>query len=192
MKCDTNDIMCSFDVDALYTNVPVKEAIDIAVGNMEKNKTLTYTPFNKLKLKQLLEIAVCNIPFRFLNEYYIQYDGVAMGSTLGLILADIFMSNLENKLNRFSKNKPKICYRYADDIFCIFNSQQNITDVLERINRWHTNISFTKQNEGNNQIAFLNVLIIKNPTDSKFETTIYKKPTNTNLYLLYESNQCRR
>ncbi len=49
---------------------------------------------------------VTNVTFRFLNKTYVQCDGVAMGSPLGPILADIFMNNLENKLNKFSSNKP--------------------------------------------------------------------------------------
>ena len=36
----------------------------------------------------------------FDNQYYDQIDGVAMGSSLGPILADIFMSDLENKVSK--------------------------------------------------------------------------------------------
>ncbi|CAF4373928.1 unnamed protein product, partial [Rotaria socialis] len=124
-------VMCSFDVDALYTNVPVKEAIDIVVESMGKSKTIKNTPFNKKQFKKLLELAVCNVPFRFMNEYYIQCDGVAMGSPLGPILADMFMSKLANKLNKFSKNKPQVWLRYVDDILCIFDNKQSIDNVLE-------------------------------------------------------------
>lgn len=184
--------MCSFDVDALYTNVPVEEAIEIAINSMEKSKTINNTQFNKKELKKLLELAVCNIPFRFRNKYFVQCDGVAMGSPLGPILADIFMSNLETKLNKFSKNKPQLWIRYVDDILCIFHNKQDIDDVLQRINKWHKNIKFTIEKEKENQINFLDVLIIRNVNTNKYETTIYKKPTSTNLYLLYESNQPRK
>ena len=44
----------------------------------------------------------------------------------------------------------------------------------------------------NNKLAFLDVLVIRDVTKDKYLTTLYRKPTNTNLYLLYESNQCRR
>ena len=135
MNCNKNKIMCSFDIDALYTNVSVKEAIEIAVNNMIRSKMINNTPFNGTQLKRLLEIAVCNVPFRFINDNYLQINGVAMGPPLGPILADIFMTNLGKKLNRFSKNKPQIWYRYVDDIFCVFNSEQNINDVLQRINK---------------------------------------------------------
>ena len=42
------------------------------------------------------------------------------------------------------------------------------------------------------KIAFLDVLIIRDKTNNTYKTTLYKKPTNTNLYMLYESNQSRQ
>jgi hypothetical protein len=187
----SNQVMISFDVDNLYTNVPVNEAIEITLDMLYKRSIPPDIPFTRIQLKQLLEMAVCNIPFRFIDKIYIQIDGVAMGSPLGPLLADLFMSNLELKLNRFSTNKPQIWIRYVDDIFCIFNKQQNIKDFLIRINKWHRNIKFTSEPEDNERLAFLDVLIIRNNIDNKYNTTIYRKPTNTDLYLLYESNQCR-
>ena len=186
-----NQVMISFDVDNLYTNVPVNEAIEITLDMLFKRSNQLDIPFTRLQFKQLLEMAVTNIPFRFLNKLYIQVDGVAMGSPLGPILADLFMSNLEQKLNRFSVNKPLIWIRYVDDIFCIFKKQQNIEDFLKRINKWHPNIKFTSEDERNEKLAFLDVLINRDNLNNKYNTTIYRKPTNTSLYLLYESNQCR-
>ena len=192
LPCSKNQVMLSFDVDNLYTNVPVKEAIDITLDLLFKKGSPASIPFNRDQLKHLLELAVCNIPFRFLDETYIQKDGVAMGSPLGPILADIFMSNLEKKLNKFSSNKPALWIRYVDDVFCIFTVQQNISDFFSRINRWHPNIRFTKEDEVDKKLAFLDVLVLRDETNDKYTTTLYRKPTNTNLYLLFESNQCRR
>ena len=120
-----------------------------------------------------------------MNENYIQQNGVAMESPLGPVLADIFMSNLENKLNRFSKNKSQLWLRYVDNIFCIFDFKQNITNVLKKINKWHNNIRFTVEMEENNQISFLNVRIIKNPAENKFETTVYKKTNQHQFFICY-------
>jgi hypothetical protein len=187
----SNQLMISFDVDNLYTNVPVHEAIEITLDMLFKRSNPPNIPFTRPQLKNLLEMSVTDIPFRFLDKLYIQVDGVAMGSPLGPILADLFMSNLELKLNRFSTNKPLIWIRYVDDIFCIFKNHQKIEDFLMRINKWHPNIKFTKEEERDNKLAFLDVLISRNSSNNKYDTTIYRKPTNTNLYLLYESNQCR-
>ncbi|CAF5034961.1 unnamed protein product, partial [Rotaria sp. Silwood1] len=181
-----NQIMISFDVDNLYTNVPVHEAIEITLDLLFKTPKSSNITYTRSQFKELLKIAVCDIPFRFLDKTYTQIDGVAMGSPLGPILADLFMSNLEQKLNRFSTNKPLTWIRYVDDIFCIFNKKQNINEFLKRINKWHPNIKFTIEYEQNEKLAFLDVLIIRNNNNNNYDTTIYRKPTNTDLYLLYE------
>jgi hypothetical protein len=95
IKPDNEFKMCSFDVESLYTNVPVNETIDMALDIMYKPKKITDFPFDRTTTKKLLQIAVTSVPFRFLNECYLQNDGVAMGSPLAPILADIFMIKME-------------------------------------------------------------------------------------------------
>ena len=154
IKDSSNQIMISFDVDNLYTNVPVHEAIGVTLNMLFKRPNPPSMPFTRSQLKQLLQYAVCNVPFRFLDRTYIQVDGVAMGSPLGPILADLFMSNLEQKLNKFTTNKPLIWIRYVDDIFCIFKTYQNINNFLKRISKWHPNVKFTAEYENNETTIF--------------------------------------
>ncbi len=98
---------------------------------------------------------------------------------------------MEEKLKRFTKNKPKIWIRYVDDIFCVFNiDRKNIDQFLQRINNWHKNLRFTIGYEQDASLAFLDVLVIRE--NDSFSTTIYRKPTHTDLYLLWDSNQCRK
>ena len=52
----------------------------------------------------LLNLATKESFFTFKNKFYIQVDGVAMGSPLGLILANIFLSHHE-------ENWLNICWR---------------------------------------------------------------------------------
>ena len=104
-----------------YTDIPAKEAIDLTINELFKNKRTNDINFEKCELTKLGYISVCNNPFRFMNVNHIQCDGVAMGSPLGPIPADIFMCNLEKKLNCFSRNKTQVCFRYEDDIFCIYS-----------------------------------------------------------------------
>ena len=93
--------MASLDVDALFTNIPLNKTIDI-----------------------LLNLATKESFFTFNNKFYIQVDGVAMGSPLGPILANIFLSHHEeNWLNKCPiKFKPSFYRRYVDDIFLLFES----------------------------------------------------------------------
>ncbi|CAF4501415.1 unnamed protein product, partial [Didymodactylos carnosus] len=115
-----------------------------------------------------------------------------MGSPLGPIFADVFMPKVEQNLNRFSTNKPLLFLRYVDDIFCILKKKHNIPDFLQRMNKWHKNIKFTVEYEDNNKIPFLDTMIIRDVQNDKFQTTIYRKPIHTDLYLLYDSNQSRK
>ena len=192
IKHISDHIMLSFDVDNLFTNVPVNETIEVVLNKIYKKNQQSNTSLRREEMKHLLETAVKNVPFRFMNRTFIQVDGVAMGSPLRPLLADIFMAELEKKLNRLSTNKPIVWYRYVDDIFCIFNKTQNIGYVLSSINKRYPNISFTKKTEISNSLAFLDVLITRNNNNDRYETSLHRKPTNTSLYLLYKSNQCRR
>ena len=49
-----------------------------------------------------------------------------MGSSLGLVLAIIFMSFHESKwLNEYNLNKPKLYLRCLDDILAVFDNEQD-------------------------------------------------------------------
>ena len=145
-KFPSNDAqtMCSFDVESLYTNVPVSEAIEIALEELYKKPTNVESALSRDQMRKLLNFAVRDKPFRFLNDQYSQVDGVAMGSPLAPILADLFITKMEQKLNRFSTNRPKIWLRYVDDVLCVFDiNVEKIHAFLERINKWPPNLRFT-------------------------------------------------
>ncbi|CAF3177808.1 unnamed protein product [Rotaria sp. Silwood2] len=97
-SCNTNDVILSFDIESLYPNVPVTEAIQLGVELIwENNKIHKFTTMTKTDLYILFNLAVRDLHFRFYNNYYRQTDGVAMGSPLAPILADLFVSMLEEK-----------------------------------------------------------------------------------------------
>ena len=84
-----NRIMCSLDVCLLFTNVPLDETIDIA---LDKLYSLSDPPtLPHAVLQKLLEFATKKSHFLFDGQYYDQIDGVAMGSPLGPVLANIFV-----------------------------------------------------------------------------------------------------
>ena len=74
--------MVSFDVAALFMNVPLEETIEIIFKRIYLNKEIT-TDIPKQEMKELLILCTRNVYFSFNNETYIQVDGVAMGSLLG-------------------------------------------------------------------------------------------------------------
>lgn len=82
-----NHILVSYDVSAIFTNVPLKETIDILVDKAFEGDWFDKTHSKQLEKRQLtdlLEIATMNQLFQFNGELYEQTDGVTMGSpTIG-------------------------------------------------------------------------------------------------------------
>ena len=192
LEKDKTYVKCSFDVESLYTNVPVNEAIEIVLDYMYEPRKIIDIPFNREQMKKLLEFSVKDAPFRFQEKIYRQINGVAMGNPLAPIIADLWMQKMETKLNRFSKNRPVIWLRYVDDVFCLFTtSETKIKDFHSRINRWHEKLTFTLELGSNNSISFLDVLVTQDEED-KLTTSMYRKPTHTGLYMLWDSNQNRK
>ena len=72
--------------------------------------------------------------FMFNNKFYKQIDGVAMGSPLGLALANIFMCSFENIwLKDCPHSLKSVFYRqYVDDIFVLFSS----IDQVEKFKKY--------------------------------------------------------
>ena len=85
--------LISFDVESLFTNIPLEECIDLAVEYIsEGNPDFKPTPSD---LKPLFSFATAETHFLFKGSFYDQIDGVAMGSPLAPVLANLFMSHHE-------------------------------------------------------------------------------------------------
>ena len=115
-----------------------------------------------------------------------QVDGVAMGSPLGPLLANIFMCHSEKKwLNNCPKEfKPIYYQRYVDDSFVIFKSREHVQHFLCYLNAQHNNIKFTCETEHNGVLPFLDVNIRRTEC---FHTSAYHKPTFSGLYTNFSS-----
>ena len=121
------------------------------------------------------------------NKFYIQVHGVAMGSPLGPILANIFLSHYEeNWLNKCPiEFKPSFYRRYVDDIFVLFESSESASLFREYMSSKHQNINFTVEQENVGSLSFLDVKICRK--NGKFVTSVYRKPTFSGAFTKYES-----
>ena len=175
--------MCSFDIKSLFTNVPVDETINICLNELY-NSGLTAPSIPKDVCLSMLNMAVKNVEFRFNSYIYKQIDGVAMGSPLGPILANIFVGYFETLL--FSKYQKPINYiRYVDDIFVSYNDEYNIEELFSKISNLHPNLKFTIEKEKDNCLPFLDVHLLR--TSSELLTTVYRKPTFAGQYIPFQS-----
>ena len=91
------DSLASFDVESLFTNVPLSETIDLIADHVYDNSNSNCPPFKKLIFKRLLRLATGGM-FSFNGKLYQQIDGVSMGSPLAPTLANFFLGHIEKKL----------------------------------------------------------------------------------------------
>ena len=101
---DPDETLFSMDVKSLYTNVPVMEAIDLACDALYN--TSAPPGLTKSTFKRLMELAVTNVWFLCDSEWYIQKDGVAMGASLAVILANIWMKKFEPSIATEHPTRP--------------------------------------------------------------------------------------
>ncbi|XP_046863266.1 uncharacterized protein LOC124457010 [Xenia sp. Carnegie-2017] len=181
-----NVVMASFDVKSLFTNIPVDETIAIITNHIFSSNT-SFQGLDSSQFTQLLSLSVKNCHFFFNGQVYQQIDGVAMGSPLGPLFANIFMAFTENSWlhNCPSTFKPLLYQRYVDDCFLLFRSLDHIPLFLTYLNHQHPNISFTSELEKDNTLPFLDVKITR--SNGKFSTSVYRKPTFTGLFTNFHS-----
>ena len=115
-----NSFMCSFDVESLFTNVPLNESIELACKYVYESENRP--TFDRKHFRKLLEFATSGV-FHHKDVLYKQIDGVAMGSPLGPTLANLFMAHYERQWmdNCNPEFRPDLYVRYVDDIFCSFS-----------------------------------------------------------------------
>ena len=128
-----------------------------------------------------------SIIYKFNGHIYQQVDGVAMGSPLGPLFANIFMSFHEKSWlhNCPSSFKPLLYRRYVDDCFLLFRSLDYVPLFLSYLNRQHSNIFFSSELEKNGKLPFLDIEITR--SNGKFSTSVYRKPTFTGLFTNFHS-----
>ena len=77
-------------------------------------------------------------------------------------------------------------YRYVHDCCIITNNIKDSFAFFDKLNNIHNATTFTKENELNNQLAFLDVLIIRK--DGRFLTSVYRNSSFTGQYLNFQSS----
>ena len=84
-KIEPDDMILSFDVVYLFMKIPLNEAIQVIKEANDLNTTM------------LAEVCLRSTFFSFQGEFYEQTTGVAMGSPLSPIVANLFMEKFEKE-----------------------------------------------------------------------------------------------
>ena len=120
-ELDSEESIISLDVKILYTNVPLKEAVEIVLRRL-------YEQVNPLELsrktmKKLLNLAVSKVHFKCNGLWYVQKDGLAMGASLAVFLANLWLKEYEPALKKevpkftvLSEGNKEVCPRFQKKV----------------------------------------------------------------------------
>ena len=99
------------------------------------------------------------------------------GLTTGCHVCQFLYGKLRKKVFRDQPNlKPSIYCRYVDDCFIVAELSRQVTAFNNE-----SGLNFTVEHGRNNKLNFLDVEVSK--IDGNYTTAVYRKPTNTGLYL---------
>ncbi len=107
-----------------------------------------------------------------------------MGSPLSGFIAEAAMQSIEAKI--MAQYRPQLWLRYVDDIFVIIN-RNDLEPFHTIINSMNASIKFSREEEQNNQLPFLDVLVQRH-RDGKINTSVYRKSSTSDIVFHYSTN----
>ena len=111
-------------------------------------------------MTHLVEICLTSTFFSFEGEFYEQTCGVAMGSPLSLIVANLFMEDFESKALSSALHQPKLWKRFVDDTCVVWpHGKEELDRFFVHLNSQSCSIKFTMDYEVDGSLPFLDVLI---------------------------------
>ena len=110
-----------------------------------------------------------------------------MWSPLRPLLANVFIDSLEEAI--VPTLKTVLCigkYKLMRHMH-IYSQPEKIDYIIKKLNTYHQQIQFTYELENYQRISFLDVSI-RRLTNGKIETTVFRKDTNTDIYMNWNSH----
>ena len=109
--------LVSFDVKSLFTSIPLQLALD-CTENAIKNSAVEL-PLPSDDIMDLLNLCLTSTYCQYSGKHYKQLHGTAMGAFVSVVVAEIFMQNIEDQaLATYTRTIPLwLCY--VDDTFTV-------------------------------------------------------------------------
>ena len=164
LKIHENHRMITFDIKDLYVNIPIQETLRVTkILLLENNNEHT----NK-QMITLLEVTLQQNIVHSVITFTNPEKGVSMGSPISNTVAEIFLE--DRKHTPETDTRCTFYARYVDGILLIYNTKHTTPEIIHRyINNVHPNLQFTPTFEHNNSISFLDILIIRRPTQIEID-----------------------
>ena len=181
VNCTYNFELVSFDVTSLFTRVPIEQLLNYFHSEF---KDYDFTiPLDKIIA--LMKLCIVDCQFTFDGQFFKQIFGMSMGNPLSPVCSNLYMEFFEKYLLPSVLPDNVHWFRYVDDILCMWPCDRNVDNFLQQLNQLAPSIHFTKEQEYNNMISFLDVNIHRSDRSLKF--SIFRKPSNINSYVHYYS-----
>ena len=125
----------SLDVVSLFTKVPTDETLAVmrdkpgAVPLLEERRCILID-----NLMENLTFCVETNYFGMGSNIYRQKEGLAMGSPLSPVLANIYMEYFEEMALGSTSLKPSMWLRYVDDTSIFWSHQEDVQILLDHVN----------------------------------------------------------
>jgi hypothetical protein len=134
----------------------------------------------------IIDLVLENNNFKFGNNHYLQTEGTAIGSRLGMNYACTYLGEWEKLLLSRAKKIPVVFLRYVDDIWGLWNgSVEELLEFQKLANSVHERTK-TVMTYSAHKVNFLDVTVSIN--DGHLSTDLYIKETDSQLYLQPDSN----
>ena len=183
---EDDEIMVSFDVTSLYTNIPIIDTLNIIKDSVNNDDQFTRkTAIPQDKFLDLVHLVLTTTWYTFNSQFNQQTDGVAMGGPASSTTAKIYMQAYEHTVITTALHPPKVWERFVDDV-CSTVKRAHLEKFFHHINNLHQNIKFTMEEESNGELAFFDTLLKRN--NGEISVLVYRKPTHTDQYLNYSSH----
>ena len=89
--------MVSFDVESLFTNVPIEDAVQVALRKLESDPTLDRTTLTPAQIANLLDFVLRSTYFQYNGLIFEQREGAVMGSLVSAVIANLYMDTFEEQ-----------------------------------------------------------------------------------------------
>ena len=161
----------TFDFSSLYTNIPLPLLYSTILEITQDASIVT-----------LLKFICENNYFIFGSKTYRQTEGIAMGTSVAPVLANLLLGHTTDRI--ITSTITDIFYygRFIDDGLLML---ENTTDVIQTLRQACEPFSITFK-QSNYSIEFLDLQILN--IDSTIHTEIFQKPFNQYSYIPFESN----
>lgn len=182
--------LATCDIKDLYNVIPLEELRDLVEERLRATTDVSrYTDVFIEFLLQVLDYTLEYAVLSFGKTLYKQVVGIAMGTPLGPLLANLFLAHKLDEV--VCTTLPVYLYgRLLDDLFIVTHNGY-FPEVLERLSNIHPSLEFTSTHS-QYSVDYLDITIYKRPPDADvgapfLHVKLYEKPMNKHLYIPWNS-----